>query len=443
MKKNILNIILLGCLLSSCEFIAPSQDIESEKQTEEESVTPSIENSETSSVQELGEYPKIRNNDDFKFKLVSENSDDDKYIVVSAYDFIKNTTASDKEDGDLTDRIKYEVVNYYTKEKVRIIQLTNHGKYQIIYSVTDSSGQTTTDINYIIVGSPNTMLDENGNPKEILSVDDELDAITESYELIFNEEFNYTGAPGTVQGENDYNAYRYETGGGGWGNQEVQIYEQNTRTCYVSDGALKISVVKDGNNYYSARLNTTSAFSKDWTYGLYEVYAKVPRGNGPWPAIWMMPNTSTHGTWPKSGEIDIMETSQYYYNKILGTVHTQEYNHMNGTQKGGQVMDSSVYTTYHRYAIEWLPDRIKFYFDDNNYFTFRPSLYINPSIATVTTDMWPFDHAFHFIFNIAMGGMMGGDISNTLFDNGNEVAMYIDKINVYQSTYVNQKYLKR
>ena len=425
MKKRLLLLVCLSAMLASCNtnILKPSSDENSNDNSTQEA---------TSSQEKIGEAPKIRGNRDIYYDLKAG-----EYLFLASEDLIRNTTATDAEDGDLTDKITFTITDYYTGEEVKnLISLENDRKYKLLYSVVDSNGNKATEINYIVVGDPANKLDENGNPREIIDTRTEEEKINETYELIFFEDFNYTGAPGTVEGEADYNAYTYQTGGGGWGNNEVQIYEKNDRTCYVSDGNLKISVVKDGGNYYSARLNTSNAFSANWLYGKYEVTAKLPVGAGPWPAIWMMPNNyGYHGTWPQCGEIDIMETSQYYKNSIIGTVHTQAYNHIQGTQKSGRVNNINV-TEYHKYSIEWLPDCIKFLFDDSCYFVFRPSNYTKE----VTVNEWPYDYAFHFIFNIAMGGNMGGDISSTLFEEYSEIAMYIDKIAVYQSTYINEKY---
>lgn len=430
MKKNYLLVASICLLLTSCEMVK-----ESESKAEES--TPIQQESSTESQKDKGAAPKIRGNRDFSF----DKDDEAIPIVVQSYNFIGNTTASDAEDGDITSRITYSVKNYYNNESVAVIPLNEHGKYTLTYSVIDSDGNETTDINFIIVGNPTEFLDENGNPREFPNTQDEAELIKNSYKLVFNEEFNYTGAPGTVEGEADYNAYTYQTGGGGWGNNEVQIYEKADRTCYVSNGNLKISVVKDGSTYYSARLNTSNNFSRNWTYGIYEVTAKLPVGNGPWPAIWMMPNNyGFHGQWPQCGEIDIMETSQYYRNSIIGTVHTESYNHTKNTQKSGRVYNLDV-TQYHKYSIEWLPDSIKFFVDDTQYFVYRPANYLTSSSDEITVNEWPFDYSFHFIFNIAMGGNMGGNISETLFEEYEEVAMYIDKISVYQSTYINEHYL--
>ncbi len=427
-KNNLILSCLVSLLIASCGV---------DNSTIDDSSIHDI--SQSSNV--IGESPVFKGNRDFIFALDEQAIP----LVVSKYDFIAKTTANDKEDGDLTSKITFSVYNYYTKEEVNVIDLSIDGKYILNYYVEDSNGNKTVERNYIIVGDPVANLDENGNLKAFPNItESEYEKISSTYKLVFDEDYNYTGAPGTVENENDYNGYTYQLGGGGWGNNEVQIYEKNERTCYVSDGKLKISVVKDGDTYYSARLNTSNALSKDWTYGKYEVIAKVPQAQGPWPAIWMMPNDYYHyGAWPKCGEIDIMETSYLFLGKILGTVHVNNFNGMNGKQKGSSILCNTIDSEYHKYSIEWLPDRIAFYFDDKKYFTYQPKYYLSSESEKITTDIWPFDYSFHFIFNIAMGGNMGGAISPTLFEKNNEIAMYIDKVSVYQSTYVNEKYLKK
>lgn len=428
MKKN--NLLLATSILmmcSSCQIISnDSNDIIESKDESK------IEISEN--VVKDNSNPSLSNCIDLNFEI------ENRIVSISSLKLKDNVKAIDKEDGDISSQIKVTVTNHYTKEEVSFIDLSTDGLFDLFYEIFDKDGGYNYDLRYIVVGDPYTNLDDNGNEKKFKTLSaSELQEIEDTYEVIFEEDFNYEGMPGEVEGENDYNAYTYQLGGGGWGNNELQTYEKNQRTCYVSDGYLKISAIKENGKYYSARLNTKNSFSANWTYGKYEVVAKLPQGNGPWPAIWMMPNDSSYGSWPKSGEIDIMETSQYYKNKILGTIHTEAYYHSIGTQKVGYHNDSTIYTTFNKYSIEWLPDRMLFKFNDKVYFSYKPSDFT----SNVTYKQWPFNKPFHFIFNIAMGGMMGGTISDTLYDDYGEVAMFIDSIKVSQSTYVNSHFSKK
>ncbi|MBU2711815.1 RICIN domain-containing protein [Zooshikella harenae] len=120
-------------------------------------------------------------------------------------------------------------------------------------------------------------------------------------QLVWQDEFNYQGKP-------DVNKWGYDTGGSGWGNNELQHYTSRKENAYVNGSHLVIQLRKEpfqANNYTSARLVTRG--KGDWTYGRVEVKAKLPAGRGTWPAIWMLPTDRKNGGWPNSGEIDIME----------------------------------------------------------------------------------------------------------------------------------------
>merc|ERR1712176_1171853 len=132
-----------------------------------------------------------------------------------------------------------------------------------------------------------------------------------------------------------------------------------------------------------------------------EVRAKLPLGSGTWPAIWMMPEQSSYGGWPDSGEIDIMEAIGRKHGKVFGTIHTKAYNHMIGTQKG-----KSFYTNYnewHTYALNWEHDNLTWYVDGNLYNTFIPG-----NVEDYAE--WPFNRRFYLIINLALGGNLGGSI---------------------------------
>jgi len=243
-----------------------------------------------------------------------------------------------------------------------------------------------------------------------------------SYELVWSDEFDYQGLP-------DADKWSYDVGDGcplvcGWGNRELEYYtralESNAR---VKEGSLIIEAHKQrfiNKDYTSARL--VSKGKGDWKYGKIEVRAKNPTGKGTWPAIWMLPTDNEYGTWPKSGEIDIMEHVGYEPEKIYGTVHTSTYNHMIGTQKGGEkdILDSE--SAFHKYGILWTEDKIDFMIDDEIYFTFDND--------HTDSNAWPFDQRFHLIMNIAVGGNWGGKFG--IDDNIWPQRMEVDYVRVYQ-----------
>lgn len=245
------------------------------------------------------------------------------------------------------------------------------------------------------------------------------------YELVWSDEFD-------VDGSVDDTKWSFDLGGSGWGNQEKQYYTDG-RNAKVENGLLIIEARKEvyqGMDYTSSRI--VSKNKGDWLYGKIEVMAKLPRGTGTWPAIWMLPTEWKYGDWPKSGEIDIMEHVGYDQNKIHGTVHTELLNHLLNTQVGNQKIIEDASDAFHVYGIEWLPDQIRFSIDGEVYFIFKPK----NQVPRPTVGRWPFDQKFHLIMNIAVGGSWGGarGIDDSIFPQTLEV----DYVRVYQSEMVSQ-----
>jgi beta-glucanase (GH16 family) len=242
---------------------------------------------------------------------------------------------------------------------------------------------------------------------------------TGTWQLVWDEEFDYTGLP-------DSSRWSYDTKGNSWdwGNNEAQYYTAgDTANANVSEGLLTITARIDsigGKRYTSARLTTKG--KGDWLYGRFEIRAKLPTGLGTWPAIWMLPTDWEYGSWPASGEIDIMENVGYDPDTIVGSAHTQSYNHVQGTQKNARIYLSTSYTDFHLYAIEWEKDECRFYVDDNPYFIFK-----NEGTGFAE---WPFDKRFHLLLNLAIGGNWGGQkgIDDSLFPH----RFQIDYVRVYQ-----------
>lgn len=210
--------------------------------------------------------------------------------------------------------------------------------------------------------------------------------------LYWGDEFNYPGTP-------DSTKWSYDLGGEGWGNNELQRYTNDPRNVRVENGNLIIEAHKDSSSYTSARL--ISKDKGDWLYGRMEVRAKLPKGNGTWPAIWMLPTDWKYGDWPASGEIDIMEHVGFDPGVIHGTIHTEAYNHIKQTQKEGLITVATAQEEFHTYAVDWRENKMDFYMDDQLYYS-------------VTRDPkedfkgWPFDQKFHLLMNLAVGGGWGG-----------------------------------
>ena len=232
----------------------------------------------------------------------------------------------------------------------------------------------------------------------------------------WSDEFEYTGKP-------DPQKWGYDLGGSGWGNNELQHYTDRTENANVADGLLTITAKKEnfeGKNYTSARLVTKG--KGDFLYGRFEIKAKIPSGRCTWPAIWMLPTESVYGTWPKSGEIDIMEHVGFDPNKVHITVHTDAYNGGKNTQKGNFKMVPTATTEFHIYRVDWTPYAIRGYIDNDKVFEF-----VNDGKGYAS---WPFDKKFHLLLNVAVGGNWGGQqgVDESVFPK----SMEVDYVKVYK-----------
>lgn len=236
--------------------------------------------------------------------------------------------------------------------------------------------------------------------------------------LVWNDEFDYNGAP-------DSSKWKYDLGANnGWGNNEQQAYTQESKNVRVENGNLIIEALQDsveGKPFSSARI--VSKGKGDWLYGRIEVKAKLPYGRGTWPAIWMLPTDWEYGGWPSSGEIDIMEHVGYNQGSVHGTIHTESYNHVKHTEKSGQIQIPDVADVFHVYAVNWSADKIDFFVDDKLYYTAIRNL-------KDTYKEWPFDKRFHLLMNIAVGGNWGGKegVDESIWPQ----KMEIDYVRVYQ-----------
>ncbi|HEX6913921.1 MAG TPA: glycoside hydrolase family 16 protein [Chitinophagaceae bacterium] len=233
---------------------------------------------------------------------------------------------------------------------------------------------------------------------------------------VWADEFDYTGVPNAAK-------WNYDIGGDGWGNNELEYYTNALSNAKVENGKLIITAIKEpvnGRNYSSARL--VSKNKGDFLYGRIEVNAKLPDGRGTWPAIWMLPTDWTYGSWPKSGEIDIMEHVGYDPNKVHFTVHTEAYNHSIGTQKGTSQVIPTATSAFHKYRLDWTPYALRGYFDDTLVYTF-----VNEGKGSAA---WPFDKRFHLLMNLAIGGNWGGaqGVDDAIFPR----SMEIDYVRVYK-----------
>lgn len=234
--------------------------------------------------------------------------------------------------------------------------------------------------------------------------------------LIWSDEFNGKGIP-------DPSKWNYDVGGNGFGNNEAQFYTlRRPENARMENGNLVIEARKEkweNNAYTSARLLTKGKFS--FQYGTVEVRAKLPKGRGTWPAIWMM--SENMKKWPDDGELDIMEHVGFNQGYIHASVHTQKYNHIRGTQKTDTLFVKDVSETFHVYKAVWTPEKIDVYVDDMKFFTYENKEKVY--------EAWPFDQPCFIILNLAIGGFWGGKegIDDAVFPQ----KYYIDYVRVYQN----------
>lgn len=231
-----------------------------------------------------------------------------------------------------------------------------------------------------------------------INVTDDSPLTTPSGRPVWSDEFDGTHL--------DPARWRYETerNRGGWYNNERQYYAAGRReNLRVERGRLVIEARREamrdradwgGQPYSSARISSRTS----WTYGFYEIRARIPCARGTWPAIWMLPDA---GTWPDGGEIDVMEHVGWNPHQVHATLHTALYNHARGTQRGSAVTVPTARTAFHRYQLDWRPDAIRIGVDGRSYLHVandRPG----------GRGAWPFDTPFHLILNLAVGGDWGG-----------------------------------
>ena len=252
---------------------------------------------------------------------------------------------------------------------------------------------------------------------------DELKLKTEDrlagWSLVWSDEFATPGLP-------DSTKWGYDTAFNktGWFNGEQQYYANaRTQNSVVSDGTLKIIARKEvppavgdsgGQQYTSARLITRD--KKLFTYGFFEVRAKLPCGLGTWPAIWLL--GTPDGQWPKYGEIDIMEQKGF---STADKKVVSGYLHHPGGDPGNETTVADACTSFHNYQLTWTADKIVIGVDDRTYFE-----YVNPKDGNFSN--WPYNGPQYLILNVAMGGTLGGAIPSGFVSD----QMEVDYVRVYQ-----------
>jgi beta-glucanase (GH16 family) len=246
------------------------------------------------------------------------------------------------------------------------------------------------------------------------------------YALVWSDEFDTPGLPDPAKWK--YDTFRNKDG---WFNNEKQYYaaarEKNAR---VADGRLIIEAHGEDlsqaglsdwgkQQFTSARLITKGL--GDWTYGFFEIRAKLPCGRGTWPAIWMLPSDDSV-KWPEGGEIDIMEHVGFDPGVIHHSIHTSAFNFSRGTQKTSSHQIPDACDAMHKYQLLWTADFMLFGVDD------RPKLLFRKE--SDKRARWPFDQPQHLLLNIAVGGSWGGQkgVDPAAFP----ARMEVDYVRVYQ-----------
>jgi beta-glucanase (GH16 family) len=204
----------------------------------------------------------------------------------------------------------------------------------------------------------------------------------------------------------------------------LQYYTDQLQNAIVEKGYCTIQAILEADDSItSASMNTKNKV--DFLYGRIEVRAKIPSALGSWPAIWLLGKNVSEIGWPDCGEIDIMEHVGYDPDKIHANIHTKSYNHVLGTNKGNSIDVKYPWADFHIYALEWLQDRMDFFFDDSLYFSFGNDMAGN-------NDTWPFDKPHYLLINLAYGGSWGGaqGVDTSLLP----LKYEIDYVRYYQKT---------
>jgi beta-glucanase (GH16 family) len=223
------------------------------------------------------------------------------------------------------------------------------------------------------------------------------------WKLVWSDEFD--GPAGSL-----LNASRwvYETGGGGWGNNQLEFDTNRAENASLDGmGELVITARKEsymGRDYTSARVKTQGKFEHG--YGRYEARMRIPFGQGIWPAFWMLGADIGSANWPTCGEIDIMENIGREPDTVHGTIHGPGYSGGAGIGAANKVAQGRFADDYHVFAIEWEKEVIRWYVDGKLYQTRTPKDL--PGGAR-----WVYDHNFFILLNLAVGGQWPGNPDGT------------------------------
>lgn len=292
-------------------------------------------------------------------------------------------------------------------------------------------------VNYTLIGNPDAPRPDVSDQEDI-AIGTPSDPAIQGMNLIWQDEFNGTSL--------DTSKWNYEQGyylnddpnTWGWGNAELQHYTDSAQNVFVQDGKLNIRALNDPKSfpqdpnrfaqYSSGKINTKNHFTLK--YGRVDFRAKLPTGNGIWPALWMLPQDSPYGTWAASGEIDVMEARGRLPGSTSGAVH------FGGTWPANQHISGeyhfpegqNINNDYHVYSVVWEEDNIKWYVDGKFFFKVTNEQWY--SLAAPNNPNAPFDQPFYLIMNLALGGNFDGGISPNPSDI--PATMQVDYVRVYK-----------
>jgi len=242
--------------------------------------------------------------------------------------------------------------------------------------------------------------------------------------LVWSDEFNLPDGSSP-----DASKWNLVTGGNGFGNAELESYTNRPQNAEIQNGNLVITALKESytgadmvsHDYTSARLNSSNKFAQ--AYGRFEARIKIPYGQGMWPAFWLLGSDLSTKAWPTCGEIDIMENIGREPSTVHGTIHGPGYSGGKGIGSPFSFPDGRKFADdFHVYAVEWSPNQIKFFVDNNLYATRTPADL--PAGAK-----WVYDHPFFILLNLAVGGKWPGNPdATTVFPQ----QMLVDYVRVYK-----------
>lgn len=244
-------------------------------------------------------------------------------------------------------------------------------------------------------------------------------ALPGHYRLVWADEFDQPGLPDPARWVHDTGRNRE-----GWYNNEKQYYSgPRAENAEVRDGRLVITARRErlaqqpdfgGQDYTAARLITRG--KADWTYGYFEVRARMPCGKGTWPAIWTV---GSGGRWPEDGELDILEHQGHHPQRVSSAVHTAAGS--GGEAVSGKQRLPTACTQFHDYQMHWTPRGVSFGVDGVAHWH-----YPKPAREPAA---WPFDRPQFLILNLAIGGDLGGPVDDAIFP----VHMEVEHVRVWQA----------